>query len=270
MRQAAASTVGRLRDPRTLVTELWDRNRVLAASTLLQVGLLVVFLAGLAVDSRTLGGEPLWLKPAKFAGSIALLTGTLAWLTPQFPAPRVTVRRVSLGVAAGGLVEIALIGGQAARGVESHFNMSTQLDTAVYAVMGLTIVGVVALIAWLLARSWYREFDAHPAFAWGIRLGVLLFVVGSLEGGVMNAISSATTGGGPTLPVLRWQLGGDLRVAHFVGLHALEALPLVGYVAGRADQRGELDRPVHLVAGIAGVFGTVFVAALAVAVAPLL
>jgi hypothetical protein len=267
--QAAASTLGRLPDPDALATELWHRNRALAAMAFLQTGLFAAFVVGIAADPRTLAGEPLWLKPAKFAGGIALFSGALAWLTPHFPAPAATIRRVSLGVAAGSAVEIALIGGQAARGVESHFNMATPLDTAVYSVMGITIVCVVALVAWLLARSWRREFSVHPAFAWGIRLGVLLFVVGSLEGGAMNALSSATTGSGPTLPVLRWDLGGDFRVAHFVGLHALEALPLVGYVAARADQRGRLNRPVLAVWLAAAAVAAVFAAAVTFAVAPL-
>jgi hypothetical protein len=268
--QAAPATLGRLRSPVSLAAELRRRNPVLAAVAALQTVLLAVFLAALVADPRTLAGEPLWLKPAKFAAGIAAFTGSLAWLTPHFPAPDATIRRVSLGVAAGSVVEIALIGGQAARGVESHFNTATAFDTAVYAAMGVTILAVVGLVAVLLARSWRREFAVPPAFAWGIRLGVLLFVLGSLEGGAMNAISSATTGGGQVVPGLRWRLGGDFRVAHFVGLHALEALPLVGYLAARAHQRGRLTRPLLAVALTAAAVAAVFVVALTAAVLPLL
>lgn len=255
--------------PVAVLSELRDRNRPLGTVALLVAVLFVGFLAGLGVDPRTLGGEPVWLKPAKFAASIALFTGSLAWLTPSLPAPERVVRLASKGVAAGMVVEISLIAAQAARGVESHYNTATALDTTVYATMGVTIVASMALVAWLLARSWRREFDVAPAFAWGIRLGVLLFVVGAFEGGTMNALSQAATGSGATLPLLRWNLGGDLRVAHVVGLHAIQAVPLVGYLAARAEQRGRMDRPLAVVAA-AFALAAVMAAALAFGLAPVL
>lgn len=91
---------------------------------------------------------------------------------PHLPAPERVLRLASRGVAAGMVVEITLIACQAARGVESQFNQATAFDTAVSAVMGVTIVASMALVVWVLARSWRREFDAAPAFAWGIRLSV--------------------------------------------------------------------------------------------------
>ena len=42
-------------------------------------------LVGLWVDPRTITGAPAWLKPAKFAASIAIYSLTLAWL---FTLPR--------------------------------------------------------------------------------------------------------------------------------------------------------------------------------------
>jgi hypothetical protein len=269
MFQQVAGEFGRLRRPSRLATELYRRNQLLTALGALQACLLAGFLVGLAVDPRTVGTEPVWLKPSKFAASIATFALVLAWLTPYFPVPRRTIRRVSVGVTAGSVVEIVLIGGQAARGVESHFNTGAVLDAAVYYTMGATIVGIVALVAWLLARAWRGDFDVAPAFAWGIRLGVLLFVVGSLEGGAMIATTGSATGSGPTLPVLGWNLAGDFRVAHFLGLHALEALPLVGYLAARAHQRGRLDRPVRLVGTVAAAFALALVLTFAHAVAPL-
>ncbi|MXR20897.1 hypothetical protein GRX66_09870, partial [Halobacterium sp. PCN9] len=87
--------------PAAVLVELHDRNPSLAAVTVLMSALFAGFLVGTATDPRTLAGEPVWLKPAKFAASIALFTGSLAWLTPHLAAPDGVVRTASRGIAAG-------------------------------------------------------------------------------------------------------------------------------------------------------------------------
>lgn len=259
----------RLYSPRQFVPELYRRNAVLCVVAAVHVALLVGFLAGIALDPRTVGGEPVWLKPAKFAASIAIFTATLGWIAHHLPVSDRLLGRVSIGVAIAAFVEITLIGGQAARGVPSHFNDATLLDQTVYHVMGVTIVGMTALVAWLLVRSWTREFEVVPAFAWGIRLGIALFVVGAFEGGAMVALETAALESAPTIPVVGWLLSGDFRVAHFLGLHALQLLPLVGYLAAVAGERGRLERPTRLVVAVAGGYALVLAATFVHALAPL-
>jgi len=112
--------------------------------------------------------------------------------------------------------------------------------------------------------------DVHPAFGLGITLGGLLFVVGSFEGGAMSALSTHTVGGGYTLPVFGWTLVGDFRVAHFVGLHSLQVLPLAGYLSAVGARRGRIDRPRLLVWLVALVWTGLLAGALALALSPIL
>lgn len=254
--------------PDEFLAELRRRNPLLFGAAALNAALFVVFLAGLALDPQTVGGDPRWLKPAKFAAAIALFAGALGWLSEHLPAPESTVRRASIGVAVASLVEMTLIGGQAARGVESHFNTSTALDATVYAAMGVTIYAMMALVAWLLVRSWRREFDVEPAFAWGTRLGLALFVVGAFEGVAMVKLGAHAVGAGPELPVLGWRLGGDFRVAHFVGLHALQVLPLAGYLASLGCGQGQFERPIRVVALVGAAHAAVLVVTFAHALTP--
>lgn len=219
-------------NPRGIVEELWRRNPILFAVAAVNAVLFVAFIAGIALDPTTVNGEPAWLKPTKFAGSIALISATLSWVGIHLPVQPRFRRRVSLIVGCGFLIEIALIGGQAARGVGSHFNRTTAVDAAIGAVMGVTIVIVTGTIALLAVRARRGEFAVHRAFATGILLGIGVFVVGAFEGGIMIALQSqtlATTG--PTVPVVGWQVIGGFRLTHFIGLHALQVLPLAGYLA---------------------------------------
>jgi hypothetical protein len=245
---------GELFDEGPTAAALRDRNPVLfwtaAGSSLLFVSALL----GIVVDPRTVaGGESVWFKPMRYAVAMALFTGTLAWLTPRFSLPERVLRVASGGVAFAVLFELTAIAGQAARGVDAHFNHPSGFDRLVYLLMGVVIASMTLLVAALFVAGTWTGFDAHPAFALGITLGGLLFVVGSFEGGVMSALRTPTVGGGYTLPLLGWTLVGDFRVAHFVGLHSLQVLPLAGYLSALGARQGRLDRPRLLVwlAGLA-------------------
>src|SRR3977135_2826609 len=102
---------------------LWQTSRPLTAAGL---GLLVVFgvmLTGLAVDPRVITGVPAWLKPAKFAISTGVYALTLAGVMTSLRACPRLPRLVGWSPAALMVIEVALIGLQAARGVTSHFNV---------------------------------------------------------------------------------------------------------------------------------------------------
>lgn len=267
---AATGRVAADHDPGSLPRELRDRNSILFWTVALQVTLFVGFLVGLVVDPRTVGGEPAWLKPAKFAGSLALFAGTVGWLTPHFRVSERFVRRISASIAATAVIEITAIGGQAARGVESHFNFSTPVDQAVYVTMGVVIIVMTVLVAWLFVRGARTGYDVHPAFGLAITLGGGLFVVGALEGVVMIALNADSVATGYALPLVGWTLVGDFRIPHFVGLHALQLLPLVGYVTAIGARRGEIDEPRRLVRRVGCLYLALLVGAFFLAIVPLM
>jgi hypothetical protein len=250
------------------VRELRDRNRVLFAVAAGQFALAVCFTVLLAADGRTLLGRNVWTKPWKFATSIAIFTATVGWILPSLSLADRVERRVTAIIAAAMTIEIALIATQAGRGVASHFNTTTPLDTAIFAVMGATITVNTLAVGYVLWRTVRNPPELAPAYRWGLQLGMLGFFLASFEGWLMvardgHAVGAAADSAGRTL--LNWSLvGGDLRVAHFIGLHSLQVLPLTGYVAARAgvSTRASLA-VVGAVAGLYGVLtGATFVQAL--------
>lgn len=227
---------------RRLFDELLRRDRVL---TLTGAGMFAALAIGFvlaAVDTRVILGINPWIKPMKFAASIGIFLWTLAWLWPEadarFERRLRWIRRVIVMALIG---EITLISLQSARGTTSHFNVATPIDGLIFQTMGLMIVAnTIAVAVWLatLRRPVSREAMGYRS---GIVLGTLIFILGSLQGFVMVArLGHAVPGpdGGAGLPFVNWSTtGGDLRIAHFLGLHALQALPLAGWWL---DQRASL------------------------------
>lgn len=220
-----------------VLSELYARNQILCLVAVANLSLAVVFTALMALDGRMLLGRNVWTKPWKFATSIAIFTGTMGWILPSLSLSN-QVERLATTVIGGAMtIEIALISTQAARGVASHFNDSTPLDTAVYAVMGITITISSLVVAYVLWRVVRDPPNLAPSYLWGIGIGMFVFVIASFEGWLM--VSQGGHGVGvandaPGLPLINWSItGGDLRVAHFIGLHALQVVPLAGYILSK-------------------------------------
>lgn len=192
-----------------------------------------------ALDTRLILGINPWIKPMKFFSSIAIFLWTMAWFMPEAEprhARRIRFVRWTILIAMAG--EILLIGLQAARGTTSHFNTATLFDAIVFQTMGALIVANTIAVATFLFSLPSASTPSRAGYLRGVRLGLAIFVAGSLEGFVMTTNmghSMPGPDGGPGLPFVNWSTtSGDLRIAHFVALHALQALPLAGYLLDRA------------------------------------
>jgi len=223
------------------IRELRDRNPMLFGVGVSHIVLLLIMLVIAPFDGRAVMGINPWIKPMKFAASIAIYALTMGWLLYELPLREEVKRRVNSSLAITLVIEIALITMQAARGVTSHFNEATAFDATVFRVMGAAITFNILVAAYVALKFWKTEAKIPAPYLWGIQIGLTIFVLASLEGFAMVSQSAHSVGvpdGGPGLPIVNWSTrGGDLRVAHFFGMHALQVLPLAGYLL--STQRAE-------------------------------
>jgi hypothetical protein len=240
--------------PPSLLRRAWAFNWPLTLTILLNLALIPVLLAAAIVDPKTIAGVNGWIKPLKFAISIAIYAATFLWLLTLVQGRRRWVQLAANITAFALLVEIVLITLQVVRGTTSHFNMATPFDAAVFSTMG-ALISIVAVFDLVLAIWLLFQRMPDPVIAWALRLGVLIAFVGMMVGVLMTAgptpeqLSALQAGGplttigahsrgvadgGPGLPLVGWSTtGGDLRVGHFVGLHAMQVLPLLAFLLTR-------------------------------------
>ena len=226
----------------------WHRPLVILSGAMALLA--VVALVGILVDPRVLTGAPIWLKVFKFSVSFTVYGATLAWMLSLLPRRSRTAERAATVVVAMALSEMVVITTQVIRGRTSHFNETTALDAALWQVMGASIM-VLWLAQLVIAVVLARAPLADRAAAYGVRLGLLVSLLGMLAAvpmtlpsaapgtaGVTGAHSVGVLDGGPGMPITGWSLtGGDLRIGHFVGLHALQALPLLALLLSVLSRR---------------------------------
>ncbi|HEU4471596.1 MAG TPA: hypothetical protein VFR58_10960 [Flavisolibacter sp.] len=217
---------------KAFILELKQRSEPLFYFGILCLAASLICLSLTRFTATQVAGVNTWFKPFKFALSIAVYSMTMAWLVwylPQFNRPLFSWTIILLlGF------EIVYIILQAARGRQSHFNVSTSSYAFLYAMMAIAATAVAVYTAYIGVLFFTSDFPQLPSYyLWAIRLGILLFVAFSLEGFVMGSRLSHTIGaadGGPGLPIVNWSTKyGDPRIAHFIGMHALQVLPLASW-----------------------------------------
>ena len=222
----------------------WHRPLMLLVSAM--AVLTVVAAVGVVADPRVLTGVPIWLKPLKFAISFVLYGVTLAWMLSLLPRRSRAAERAATVIVAMSVLEMVVIVGQVLRGTTSHFNGTTTLNAVLFDVMGVAIT-VLFAAQFVLAVVLARRSLPDRAGGYAVRLGLAVSLLGMLvafpmvaqspagaPAGISGAHSVGVPDGGPGLPLLGWSTtGGDLRVGHFVGMHALQALPLLAILLDR-------------------------------------
>ncbi len=217
---------------RALLAELHRRQAVLAWAGWVALGWLGFSLAAMAIDPRQIYGVSVWTKPAKFAASFLPWFWTLAWAWGVLaPAARrgVLAGLVLWGTLAAAAFEQGWITWRAAAGLPSHF-AGDAFGQLMFSLMGLGAALLVALAALLGLLVLVRGDVAQPR-GWRLAVGLGLVVAGVLGGVTGFAIGGAGSplvggSGAPGFPPFYWSRdGGDLRVAHFLAIHAMQAVP---------------------------------------------
>jgi len=196
------------------------------------------------LDERTLRDVNVWTKPLKFMASVGLFSLTTAWFVGLLAPERRNTRLIRIVVTlviTTGLFEVGYITLQAALGQASHYNATSALHQAMYGLMGLGALLLTAtqpMLAWQIWRDGNHRWPSVWRDAVVVGL-VATFLLGAGVGGMLGGMQPPDGAG---LPVLGWHLGGgDLRPAHFLGIHAHHFIPLAGaLLASLGLQRGRL------------------------------
>lgn len=228
----------------------WHRPLVLFGWSM--VLLIPISLLGLLFDDRLMVNSPIWLKPFKFAVSLALYAFTLAWLLTYLKRFQRVGWWAGTALAGAGALEMVVIVGQVVRGKRSHFNFETPLDGALFSIMGATIVVLWVTHAIVAILLWRTKIE-NEALSWSIRLGLVISFLGlgvgflmtqpkpgqALDGGTLGSHTIGAPDGGAYMAITGWSTEhGDLRVGHFVGMHALQVLPvLIALLGNRANAK---------------------------------
>lgn len=247
---------------RSLWKRAWSLSPALTVSTGVMVLGAVLTTLGLLLDSRQLVGEPLWLKPTKFYLSLAAYNATVLYFFSFLSERRRLVRLSGHILAAAGALEMVAITLQAARGVRSHFNVATPFDAAIFSMMGIAIT-VLWVTMIVLAVALLRSRLPDRPLAAALRIGFIAAVIGMGLGYFMTSPNPAqleamkagqrvveagshTFGqpdGGPGMPLVGWSTeAGDMRPAHFLGLHAMQVLPILAALLARRRHLSEAQR----------------------------
>jgi hypothetical protein len=226
-------------------------NLLLSINALFLIGAII----GLFVDSRSVLGAPVWAKTLKFAISVQLYGLTLAWMLGKIKSRPRLASFVATGTGFILLAEMIILIVQGVRGQPMHFNTTPGIDVALWRVMTVSIFVLYAIsIVGTIAVA--RERMTDRVMSTGIKLALVITMIGLGLGNLMpipNATQLAALESGATLniigahnvnalvdgqtrmiPILGWNMdGGDLRIPHFVGMHAAQLLPLLAWFVAR-------------------------------------
>jgi hypothetical protein len=214
------------------IETLKERNETLFNFGIICLLFAILFFVLSKTNSTEVFGINAYLKPFKFAFSTFLYSWTMAWFLGYLPTFNPTIFNWIIIITLG--FEIVYIALQASKGELSHYNVSTPTKSFLFSMMALMATITTLATAYITVLFFGNTVSELPNYyLWSIRLGLIIFVIFSFEGFVMGSKMAHTIGsedGSKGLALLNWSFTyGDLRIAHFIGMHALQVIPLLSY-----------------------------------------
>jgi hypothetical protein len=261
-------------------------HRPLMVNVILLFTLALVSGVGVLVDDRLIMGESVWLKPLKFGFAMGVYGLTLAWLLSKLRKGRRLGWWLGTVFAVAGLLDVGAVAYAAAHGTFSHFNQNTDLVAQTvqtvfsFGIMPLMLTTLVIAILVLIQRTGDRAMTRALRAGLGLALAsmVVALWLSMSSGGTPRTVTDANgqpvamAGGhgigdpdGNGMPLTHWSTtGGDLRVPHFVGMHAIQVLLLVTAVLGVLATRRRWLGDERVRAQLVGVAGLSYTGVFAV------
>lgn len=229
----ASQVPGAMTQLRSVFSQVKRESPILYSIVMLHLLVALICIPAMFIDDRMLLGISVWTKPFKFLISGAIYIFTVGYFISLYPYSNRKKSVLRNFVAWSFLIEIGIIVFQGARGVTSHFNQGSLLDGMLFATMGIIIAINVLLMFLFLVDAIRLKLNVDREMKWAIIMGWIILIIGSWIGGQMISELSHTVGaadGGPGLPLINWStIAGDLRIAHFFGLHGLQIIPIFAY-----------------------------------------
>jgi membrane-associated HD superfamily phosphohydrolase len=198
--------------------------------------LFAIFLLFSLIDQRHVNSINTWYKPMKFCLSVGIYLLTIIWVIDLLNISQKRKSKLITFISFIILLELLLIIIQGARGIASHYNISSIFNVVIFQLMGIciainTIVLIWVTVLYFKKKSRPKHISKHMTNL--IMFGLMLLLFSSAIGGKMIGLNQHTTSPENIsklyIPFLDWKLGsGDLRISHFLGMHGLQIFALAG------------------------------------------
>lgn len=214
------------------IQELKTKNETLFYFGFICLLFSILFMVLTKTTTTQVYGVNAWYKPFKFAFSTLTFAWAMAWYCYYLPNFNIKIFNWTVIILLG--YEIIYIAFQASKGQLSHYNLSTPVYSALFSLMALAATAVTLFTAYVGVLFFKYDFPNLPNhYLWAIRFGIIIFVIFSFEGFAMGSKLNHSVGAlndNSNLFVIGWsKTVGDLRVSHFIGMHALQVLPILTY-----------------------------------------